>query len=549
MEPLQQQLVIKQYRTIKKIRVGNFVTVYLAFDEIRHRVCTIKLQKTLNDEYRMCKSNQAFVEEISALTKAKHPFVIDMIESFLWEDENNKMRWCIVLEHADGGNLYDNYIQKKEKVNEKIALNWLAQISLALAHLCTAGLTNFDLSPRNIFLFYEKMSGTVKISGYGYLEEDNEIENPERYLAPEQIEGKNLQMKQTWAIGIIWYELLTGGEHPFETEFNGGYMSRLPRLDFRQNHAMSQVMKALLKLLLLKKPIERISINELLCHRLVKEKIVCFIEHCFVNEQDIEVLISQTKKLFQNIQPPQLEINNGQVEEEKQAQEQMVLPLSHQFEEAKLNELIQKMRQDGHGKLADIIQQDRLLIQRLRERHNLNHTVEWKPFEGVKERQGWADLLPGVYYGQCLKGIRDGYGLLLCSNGDNTSFLFECEWVNGFPSQGKVMLIYDNKWNKYEGKFDEKYLRTGIGIWNNEDGDKYQGQFKLAYRHGSGKYTFANGESYEGQQKNSNWHGNGTWTYSDGTYSVGKWKEDRRVCVHKFYSKDRVFVRQQDYGE
>lgn len=87
-----------------------------------------------------------------------------------------------------------------------------------------------------------------------------------------------------WSIGIIWYELLTGGEHPFETEFNGGYLSRLPRLDYRQNPLISQEMKGLLKLLLEKKPSDRLSINELLCHKLVKEKIVCFIEHCFVNE-------------------------------------------------------------------------------------------------------------------------------------------------------------------------------------------------------------------------------------------------------------------------
>ncbi|TNV72492.1 hypothetical protein FGO68_gene8879 [Halteria grandinella] len=78
---------------------------------------------------------------------------------------------------------------------------------------------------------------------------------------------------------------------------------------------------------------------------------------------------------------------NGQVEEEKQPQAQMMMPpLSHQFEEAKIKELFQKIRQDGHGKLADSIEQDQQLIDRLREKQDLNHTVEWKPFEGVKDR-------------------------------------------------------------------------------------------------------------------------------------------------------------------
>ncbi|TNV72658.1 hypothetical protein FGO68_gene16753 [Halteria grandinella] len=291
MEPLEQQLVINNYRTIKKLGEGKQVTHYLAIDELHHRFCTLKLQKSSNDLVKFCKSSQAFVEEISALTKAKHPFVVEMIESFLWEDENKKMIWCIVLEHADGGNLYDNYIQKKEKVNEKIALNWLAQISLAFAHLSSVGLSNFNLLPHSIYLIGEKQRGTVKIGSLGYLKEEKAMIILEKYLAPEQLDGQNLQKKFLWSLGIIWYELLTGGEHPFDVEFNEGYLQRLPRLDFRQNPSISQEMKALLQLQLEKKSSERISINELLCHKTVKEKIVCFIEHCLFNEQDIDVLI------------------------------------------------------------------------------------------------------------------------------------------------------------------------------------------------------------------------------------------------------------------
>ncbi|TNV80405.1 hypothetical protein FGO68_gene11492 [Halteria grandinella] len=547
MEPLEQQLAIKHYRTIMKQGEGKQVTVYLAFDESRRSLCTIKLQKIIENEVKRCKSNQAFIKEISALIKAKHPFVIEMFDSFLWEDENKKLRWCIVLEHADGGNLYDNFIQKREKVSEKIVLNWLAQISLALSHLSTAGLINFDLSSRNIFLFGEKLRGTVKIGSLGYLKEDTAIASPERYLAPEQLEGSSIQKLFLWSIGIILYELMTGGDHPFETEFNGGYLSKLPRLDYRQNPAISQDLNSLLKLLLEKKPSDRISINDLLCHKLVKEKIVCFIEHCFVNEQDIDVIISQTTELFQNILPP-LEMINGQVEEEKQPQAQnMEPPLGHQFEEAKINELIEKIKQDGQEKLADLIHQDHQLIDRLREKQDLNHTVEWKPFEGVKDRHIWPDLMPGIYYGQCLEGIRDGYGLLTCKEGRSQQILLECEWKKGFPKQGKLILVRENKWRKYEGKFDEKYLRTGIGCQNNEDGNTYQGQYQKGYRHGIGQYSLPDGSCYEGQLKDGDWHGIGKLTYENGIYSVGQFEEDEKVGVHKFYSKEGVFLREGSY--
>ncbi|TNV80332.1 hypothetical protein FGO68_gene16625 [Halteria grandinella] len=552
MEPLEQQLVIKHYRTIKKQGEGKHVTVYLAYDESHQRLCTIKLQKVIDDEVKRCKSNQAFIEEISALKRTKHPFIIEMFDYFLWENEDKKLRWCIVMEHADGGNLYDNIIQKKEKVGEKIALNWLAQISLAFAHLTTAGLSNLSLSPHNIFLIGEKQRGTVKLGGLGYLQKDNSIASPERYMSDlvhEQIEGISLQKMFLWSLGIIWYELQTGGEHPFETEFNGGYLTRLPHLDYRPNPAISEEMKVLLKLLLQIKPSERISINELLCHQLIKLKIVGFIEHCFVNEQDIEVLISQTTELFQHNQPP-FEMINGQVEEEKQPQAQMIVqPLIQQFEEAKINELIQKIRQDGHGKLADILQHDHQLIQRLKDKQDLNHTVEWKHFEGVKERHGSPDLLPGIYYGQCLEGMRDGYGLIYCLDDEGDPYLIECESNKGLPIKGKMFRILYDYWEKYEGQFDEKYLETCIGNWEHENKSTYHGQYQEGYKHGIGKYSWSCGSSYEGQLKDGDWHGIGKWTYDDGTYSVGEFKEDEKVGVHKFYSKIGVFLREENYDD
>ncbi|TNV80141.1 hypothetical protein FGO68_gene4921 [Halteria grandinella] len=437
-------------------------------------------------------------------------------------------------------------LRRKKKVSEKLAINWLAQISLAYAHLCTVGLSEIDLTSQNIAIV-ENSRGVAKLEGFGFVkadfdsEENNQPISRTRYFAPEQFSQEILEKKFVWSLGIVLYELLTGGEHPFEDQFKDNtYLSRLPNLDFRPNPLISPLTIGLLKLLLQKKPSERISINELLSQQLVKQKVLVMIEHFLFNENDFNVIISQTAELFQD--------NQGQQDGiDEQAQPQAISP-RYEFEEAKINELIQKMEQNGHQKLADLIQKDQHLIERLREREDSNCIIEWKPFEGVANRHGWADLQSGIYYGQCVDGMRDGYGLLYSIDKDNDSHFYECEWHKGLPKKGRRIEILKNMREKYEGQFDGKYLETGFCIQEDEDGETFHGIWKRGDRR-QGKQSWTDGFSYEGQYKDGSWHGYGKWTYANGTYEIGEWNKGKEVGVHMYYSKDGAFHSHKNYDD
>ncbi|TNV80178.1 hypothetical protein FGO68_gene3590 [Halteria grandinella] len=528
MELIQQQLVVKQYRTLKKLGEGAIVTVYLAQDQQTFKMFTLKVQKHNDDPVHMAQANQAFIQEICALEQAKHPFILEIVESFQWEDADKNLRWCIVLEHADGGDLYESYIKSNTQVKQKLAFTWFAMISLALAHLNSLGLNSSDISPKSIGICGEKYGGGfAKIADMGFVSvdyTDQDDFNPIRYYAPELYRGKDLSKKSVWSIGVLLYEVLTGGKHPFLQDFkNETYLQRLPELEIRPHPLIGQEAMAMLKLLLEKKESDRVEINQVLCLDQVKKKIMSFLEN--LNHEHLDILFSQATKLFK--EDVRLKVDQAEVSEEDQPQAQMVmLPQSNKFDEGKLKELIQRIRQDGHAKLAGMIERDGELIERLRVSEDASHTAKQMQFEGVKDRPGFCDLLPGIYYGQCLDEVRDGYGVLYCIIEGGIPSFYECEWNKGIPTKGKRIWIANDKWEKFEGAMDDKYLSQGAGQQQFEEGDRYQGEFKRGDMHGKGKYTFSNGD-----------------------YQEGQYECDKAIGVHKYFSKEGQLILLRTYDK
>lgn len=102
-----------------------------------------------------------------------------------------------------------------------------------------------------------------------------------------------------------------------------------------------------------------------------------------------------------------------------------------------------------------------------------------------------------------MDGLRDGYGLLYCTDLDAYPQLFECEWSKGNPIQGRETKIVNGRWQMYEGAFGQVALPNGQGKLVNEDGSSYEGGFRKGSMHGTGRYTWEDGRKYEGEWKNN----------------------------------------------
>ena len=69
----------------------------------------------------------------------------------------------LIMEYADGGELFD-YIVKKKRVDEKEAAGFMQQILAGVEYLHENGIVHRDLKPENLLL---DSAGNIKIVDFG----------------------------------------------------------------------------------------------------------------------------------------------------------------------------------------------------------------------------------------------------------------------------------------------------------------------------------------------------------------------------------------------
>jgi len=82
----------------------------------------------------------------------------------------------------------------KFEIPENVALNWIAQVSLALAKMHSAGLAHRDVKPDNIFIVGDEIAGGIaKLGDFGTVKSvgwdtyQTYIVGTAIYFAPEKI--------------------------------------------------------------------------------------------------------------------------------------------------------------------------------------------------------------------------------------------------------------------------------------------------------------------------------------------------------------------------
>lgn len=128
------------------------------------------------------------------------------------------------------------------------------------------------------------------------------------------------------------------------------------------------------------------------------------------------------------------------------------------------------------------------------------------PKDAIKLEQLMGELRPYIkhmnefYEGtRNEQGLKEGYGKLIVSSGD-----------------------------EYQGDFKND-LFHGFGILMYCDADIYMGEFKEGDRNGFGKYIWADGGQYIGDWLDRKMHGLGKAVYPNGDVSVGMWEYDKRI--------------------
>ena len=187
--------------------------------EQANKIVAIKMiqSKYSNDE----SFRTMFMDEVKVSFGLQHPNIVQTFDYGYCEE-----RFYVAMEYCDGQNL-KNYIAKLSKSGHlfpiDISVYIISQVCQGLfyAHTLTDKLTGKDLnivhrdiSPHNIMVTYD---GSVKIIDFGIAKASSNAEVTQAgmikgklsYLAPEYLEGKNLDHRyDQFSLGIVLWEML-----------------------------------------------------------------------------------------------------------------------------------------------------------------------------------------------------------------------------------------------------------------------------------------------------------------------------------------------------
>ena len=234
-------LVDKRYSIIKKIGQGGMGVVYLAEDKFQSNK-KIALKTIISKFFE--NNNEAllmFKNEYQVMTKLKHPNLTKVYD--YGKDLDNNI-YYITMEYNEGVSLTE--IINSKQISEKESTDILVNILRAFEFIHSRNIIYRDVKPENIMISKDSggkiISESVKLLDFGLADmsgknrNGSEIKGTINYFAPEIInQGKIDSRTDIFAIGILFYEMLTGKAIYLDSTVGSILSSTSSSLRFNQN--------------------------------------------------------------------------------------------------------------------------------------------------------------------------------------------------------------------------------------------------------------------------------------------------------------------------
>jgi serine/threonine-protein kinase len=225
------------YHLLRPLATGGMARVWLAVDARDGRQVAVKrMLGTLAPDPELCR---AFVDEGELGLRLRHPNIIETLEvgetstvagpgGAPGAGPGAAVEPYLVLELLRGRALIE-VLRAAGRVHRPLPLGFVVRAvldaarglahahALADEHGHALGVVHRDVTPHNLFVCAD---GTVKVLDFGIAKAQTQRHQTRRgiikgkfaYLSPEQIRGQPLDARaDVWSLGIVLYELLTGG--------------------------------------------------------------------------------------------------------------------------------------------------------------------------------------------------------------------------------------------------------------------------------------------------------------------------------------------------
>jgi tRNA A-37 threonylcarbamoyl transferase component Bud32 len=210
------QVLKDRYRIEEKLAAGGQALLYRAIDELLKRPVVIKLMRAEGLRNRHLKSR--FEQEMKALARIDHPGIVGILDVGEAQDGSP----FLVIQHIPGESLREALAQGPMQ-GPRVA-RILRQMGTALGAAHAAGVAHRDLKPENIMLQPQDGREIVRLIDFGIAKIDTSGREPGittvmaagtvRYMAPEQLEGKNSTASDIYSMALVTCEMLCGRPDP-----------------------------------------------------------------------------------------------------------------------------------------------------------------------------------------------------------------------------------------------------------------------------------------------------------------------------------------------
>ena len=252
-----------EYQKGQLLGKGGFSYCYKCLDLKEQKIYVMK-QLENNDISR---------NEIEIHKSLKHNNIVSYKDSII----DNKTVY-IIVEFCENKDLASFFGENKKRKNLKeIEVQYfILQIIHALKYLHKRRIVHRDLKPGNIFL---NKNLEVKIGDFGlakqfaYMGEKIKHQGGTlQYMAPEVVENSEYSFEvDIWAIGVIMYYLILG-KLPFRGSNQEETKEKIKKVDYtyQKDAIISEAAKDLISQILVKDPIKRPSLRQILMHDFFK---------------------------------------------------------------------------------------------------------------------------------------------------------------------------------------------------------------------------------------------------------------------------------------
>lgn len=208
---------LRDFEIITQIGEGAYSRVFKVKRKSDQEIYALK--KVTMKKLKTKEKNNA-LNEIRILASINHPNVISYKEAF-FDDDSESL--CIVMEYADGGDLYQKILEYKKKstyMSENFLWHLLTKLTRALKALHDLDIMHRDLKSANVFLTKD---GRVKLGDMNVSKVAKEAMNHTQtgtpyYASPEVWKDEPYHVKSDiWSLGCVLYEAASL-KPPFQAE-------------------------------------------------------------------------------------------------------------------------------------------------------------------------------------------------------------------------------------------------------------------------------------------------------------------------------------------